>query len=93
VTHVKHREWTVTHADRAHERPQQTRVNGTKACTCRGVDGGRLHVDERRLNSNNTQFTRGCTSTTTGSGTGFDDLRRLRDGAEAAVAHATWRTD
>jgi hypothetical protein len=58
-----------------------------------GLDGGHLHVDERRLNSDNTLFTRGCISTTTGFGTGFDDLRRLRDGGEAAVAHTTGRTD
>jgi hypothetical protein len=57
------------------------------------VHGGCLHVDERRLNSDNTLFTRGCISTTTGFGTGFDDLHRLRDGGEAAVAHTTGRID
>jgi hypothetical protein len=33
------------------------------------------------------------TSTTTGFGAGFDDLRTLRDGGEAAFAHATGWAD
>ena len=50
MTHVKHREWTVMHVDRARERQQRTHANGANVRTVQGVDGGRLHVDECRRN-------------------------------------------
>ena len=87
---------TRQHYDEAMCTQEKNKGGGTKGGGRRGetgVDGGRLHVDERCLNSDNTLFTRGCISTTTGSGTGFDDLHRLRDGGEAAVAHTTGRID